>query len=301
MPPANVPPPVIAPRSTGLPRPVRSPVSDRPSEKAMLTPAPRAVAAPVKNAVSGWWVASTTANIGARVDSDPSISPLSAGWTRLSRNDWLSVVTGEVSACVIVVMSESFLSWVTRSWGEGGDREQAQDREQDREGQHRREGPGEPGQHAHADHGNDQAGVARHEEGGDGMTSPFGWGQAVGGGQAAQEDGADGDPSYHRSGQEQGHRGLGQGGDDQGQPGQEQAQAGQHHPAAAEPRQRDLGDGPHREQQEHHGSLDGMAALMQLAGDEARHQRTEQPEQRESGESGHAGGDELTPAPLRDA
>src|ERR1700683_1473416 len=119
MPPANVPPPVIAPRSTGLPRPVRSPVSDRPSEKAMLTPAPRAVAAPVKNAVSGWWVASTTANIGARVDSDPSISPLSAGWTRLSRNDWLSVVTGEVSACVIVVMSESFLSWVQRSGREG--------------------------------------------------------------------------------------------------------------------------------------------------------------------------------------
>ena len=53
MPPANVPPPVIAPCRTGLPRPVRSPVSDNPSEKAMLTPAPRAVAAPVKNAVSG--------------------------------------------------------------------------------------------------------------------------------------------------------------------------------------------------------------------------------------------------------
>src|SRR5580700_1704565 len=108
MPPRNVPPPVIAPRSRGLPRPVRSPVSDSPSEKAMLTPAPRAVAAPVKNAVSGWWVASTTANIGARVDSDPSISPLSAGWTRLSRNDWLSAVAGEASAWVIVVMSSSF-------------------------------------------------------------------------------------------------------------------------------------------------------------------------------------------------
>src|SRR6185369_4443232 len=87
MPPAKVPPPVIAPRSTGLPRPVRSPVSDRPSEKAMLTPAPSAVAAPVKNAVSGRWVASATAKMGARVDSDPSIRPLSAGWTRSSRND----------------------------------------------------------------------------------------------------------------------------------------------------------------------------------------------------------------------
>src|SRR5215469_7023798 len=91
MPPAKVPPPVIAPRSTGLPRPVRSPVSDRPSEKAMLTPAPRAVATPVKNAVRGRWVARATAKIGARVDNDPSISPLSAGWTRVSRNLWVPV------------------------------------------------------------------------------------------------------------------------------------------------------------------------------------------------------------------
>src|SRR6266567_5305841 len=43
MPPAKVPPLVIAPLSTGLPRPVMSPVSDRPSEKAMLTPSPRPV------------------------------------------------------------------------------------------------------------------------------------------------------------------------------------------------------------------------------------------------------------------
>ena len=119
MPPANVPPPVIAPRSTGLPRPVRSPVSDSPSEKAMLTPAPRAVAAPVKNAVSGWWVARTTANIGARVDSDPSISPLSAGWTRLSRNDWLSwrLVTAS-RLYVLVVMSASFLLGRVPSWAQ---------------------------------------------------------------------------------------------------------------------------------------------------------------------------------------
>src|SRR5580693_6746429 len=121
MPPRNVPPPVIAPRSRGLPRPVRSPVSDSPSEKAMLTPAPRAVAAPVKKAVSGWWVASTTANIGARVDSDPSISPLSAGWTRLSRNDWLSAAAaGEVLASVAVVMSlVPSVSWPQRRWRQG--------------------------------------------------------------------------------------------------------------------------------------------------------------------------------------
>src|SRR6266540_2002520 len=69
-PPMNVPPPVIAPRTSGFPRPVRSPVSDSPSENAMLTPAPSAVANPVKKAVSGRCVASTTAKIGARVDND---------------------------------------------------------------------------------------------------------------------------------------------------------------------------------------------------------------------------------------
>src|ERR1700729_3919402 len=170
MPPANVPPPVIAPRSTGLPRPVRSPVSDRPSEKAMLTPAPRAVAAPVKNAVSGRWVARTTAKIGARVDSDPSISPLSAGWTRLSRNDWPPVSVSAAGASVagfavtsIAVMSQSFL-FVP---GEVRDRVEAEGREQDREGTHRAERPGEAGENANADHGDDQARVARDEEGGE--------------------------------------------------------------------------------------------------------------------------------------
>ena len=61
---------------------VRSPVSESPSEKAMLTPAPIAVASPVKNAVRGSWVARTTAKIGASVESEPSMRPLSAGWTR---------------------------------------------------------------------------------------------------------------------------------------------------------------------------------------------------------------------------
>ena len=109
MPPAKVPPPVIAPRSTGLPRPVMSPVSDRPSEKAMLTPAPRAVAAPVKNAVSGRWVASATAKMGARVDNDPSISPLSAGWTRVSRKDWVSTGCREILTGGMVLL-DPFMS-----------------------------------------------------------------------------------------------------------------------------------------------------------------------------------------------
>src|SRR5580658_1421320 len=116
MPPAKVPPPVIAPRCTGLPRPVRSPVSDRPSEKAMLTPAPRAVAAPVKNAVSGRWVARATANMGARVDSDPSISPLSAGWTRMSRNDWVLAGFGEVRTVATASTGITFRWWARHSW-----------------------------------------------------------------------------------------------------------------------------------------------------------------------------------------
>src|SRR5215208_3086305 len=66
-PPAKVPTPVMAPRASGRPRPASSPVSESPCEKAMLTPAPRAVARPVKKAVSGWWVATTTAKIGASV------------------------------------------------------------------------------------------------------------------------------------------------------------------------------------------------------------------------------------------
>lgn len=60
-------------------------MSESPSENAMLTPAPRAVARPVKKAVTGSWVARTTAKIGARVESEPSMSPLSAGWTRCRR------------------------------------------------------------------------------------------------------------------------------------------------------------------------------------------------------------------------
>jgi hypothetical protein len=61
-------------------------------------------------------VASTTANIGANVESDPSISPLSAGWTRSSRNDRLPAVTGEISACVIVVLSGSFLDQLSSAF-----------------------------------------------------------------------------------------------------------------------------------------------------------------------------------------
>ena len=46
----KVPTPVIAPRTAGLPRPVSSPVSERPSENAIETPAASALARPATNA-----------------------------------------------------------------------------------------------------------------------------------------------------------------------------------------------------------------------------------------------------------
>jgi hypothetical protein len=81
----------------------------------MLTPAPSAVAAPVKNAVSGRCVASTTAKMGARVDSDPSIRPLSAGWTRLSRNDCPSTEpAGGILAGAVAAVAE-LMAWSFRA------------------------------------------------------------------------------------------------------------------------------------------------------------------------------------------
>ncbi len=56
MPPRNVPTPVIEPRTTGLPRPVSSPVSDSPSENAIEMAAPIAAARPATNASCGWCV-----------------------------------------------------------------------------------------------------------------------------------------------------------------------------------------------------------------------------------------------------
>src|SRR5262245_61370948 len=75
----------MSPRCHGEPRPVYTPVSDRASEKPMLTAAPIAVARPAKNAMWGSSVDSATAKIGASVESEPSISPMSAGCTRERR------------------------------------------------------------------------------------------------------------------------------------------------------------------------------------------------------------------------
>ena len=81
----NVPIPVIPPRTNGLPRPVSSPVSERPSENAIEIPAPIEVARPADEGVERLVAVSAIAKIGASVESEPSISPTIAGWTRWSR------------------------------------------------------------------------------------------------------------------------------------------------------------------------------------------------------------------------
>ena len=92
----NVPRPVIPPRMAGLPRPVSSPVSDRPSEKAIEIPAPIEVARPATKAKNGLWLMSATEKIGASVEREPSISPTMAGCARWSRKSCSSPATHRV-------------------------------------------------------------------------------------------------------------------------------------------------------------------------------------------------------------
>ncbi len=58
----------------------------------MLMPAPIAVAMPAMNASNGLCVCSTTAKIGASVDSEPSTRPTIAGCARWRRKTWRSSV-----------------------------------------------------------------------------------------------------------------------------------------------------------------------------------------------------------------
>ena len=84
-PPSAVAAPVMTPRTMADPRPVCSPVSERASEKPMLTPAPSAVANPTTSAVCEL-LEIAAAKIGASVETVPSIIPTSAGWTTRSTN-----------------------------------------------------------------------------------------------------------------------------------------------------------------------------------------------------------------------
>ncbi len=86
IPPSAVMPPVMAPRTSGDPRPVCSPVSDSPSEMPMLIPAPSAVESPTTNAVCEF-EETAAAKIGAIEETVPSIMPTSAGCTTRSTNE----------------------------------------------------------------------------------------------------------------------------------------------------------------------------------------------------------------------
>ncbi len=82
--------PVTMPRNTGLPRPVSSPWSERPSENAMEMPAPTAAAAPMRKTVRELCVAKAVAKMGASVETEPSMRPARPGWT-MRRRKFLSL------------------------------------------------------------------------------------------------------------------------------------------------------------------------------------------------------------------
>ena len=72
--------PVITPRASEVPRPVRVPSSESASERPMLIAAPTAAASPISSAA--WRAADVGGGeVGARVEIVPSIRPISAGWT----------------------------------------------------------------------------------------------------------------------------------------------------------------------------------------------------------------------------
>src|SRR6266545_3936090 len=85
VPPTKVAMPVSAPRTTELPRPLSSPSSESPSDRPMLIAAPSEVASPTRKAACAP-ARKAVAKIGARVDTVPSISPISEGCT--TRRIW---------------------------------------------------------------------------------------------------------------------------------------------------------------------------------------------------------------------
>src|SRR5580692_12370766 len=79
IPPAVVINPQMPPRISGAPRPVRLPLSDNASAKPIEIPAPTEAASPTRNVSHVLLDANAAANTGAKVDTDPSISPAKPG------------------------------------------------------------------------------------------------------------------------------------------------------------------------------------------------------------------------------
>ena len=116
-PPKKVIIPVMPPRTAGLPRPVISPLSESPSENAMLMPAPVAEAMPTKNVVIVLCVAKAVAKMGARVETDPSIRPARPGCTtrkRKSRDESSLVLIALTSSasCPLIVGGTGSITFV---------------------------------------------------------------------------------------------------------------------------------------------------------------------------------------------
>src|SRR5205809_1048633 len=116
-PPKKVMIPVMPPRIAGLPRPVSSPLSESPSENAMLMPAPVAEAIPTRNVVVELCVAKAVAKMGARVETDPSMRRARPGCTtrkRKSRDETSLVLTALISSasCPLMVGGMSSISFV---------------------------------------------------------------------------------------------------------------------------------------------------------------------------------------------
>ena len=78
--------PAAIPRLIGEPRPEMTPSSLAASVKPIEIPAPTEAASPTRNVVHVSWVAKAVAKIGARVETDPSISPANPGCTQVRMN-----------------------------------------------------------------------------------------------------------------------------------------------------------------------------------------------------------------------
>ena len=109
IPPTNVPTPVIAPRSGMAAAGQLAGVGEALGERHADRGAERRREAGDEGVVRVL-AAIAIAKIGAIVDSDPSISPVRAGWTRCSRNEWSSAYATSATPGASVSMAMSVMA-----------------------------------------------------------------------------------------------------------------------------------------------------------------------------------------------
>ena len=108
--------PLDKPRFSGEPRPEILPSSCAASVKPIEMPAPTEAERPTRKVVHGFCVAKAVAKIGARVETEPSISPARPGWTQVSRN-WRCAAASSAEVAVV------FLGLPSVAESEGYDRQ----------------------------------------------------------------------------------------------------------------------------------------------------------------------------------